>query len=300
MTRMLTLTGVAIVGALTAMAGHVRLADQAGSSPPRQPTIELVKAGLYAIRLLSPGPTVAVRVTSDGVILVDDLYATNYDQIVALVRSVTPQPIKYVISTHHHGDHTGANVAFLTSAQILSHMNARAAMISATPPLPGPPPITYATEAAVYLGGAEVQLHHVGRGHTNGDTVVYFPDLRAIATGDLFVMIDRPPVIDYDNGGTTIGWLPTLDRVLAFDFDTAVPGHGPVGTRADVESFKQKIATLQARTRQLIEQGVGKDQYLDRLKVDDLGWSLDPRTLFVQMSASGFYDELTRDRRIRP
>lgn len=289
MSRTLTLTGLAIAGFVSVMSSHARLAGQAGGARPL--TIEAVKPGLYAIRLPSPGPTVAVRVTGDGVILVDDLYESNYEQIVALVRSVTPQPIKYVISTHHHADHTGANARFIGQAQILGHAKARAAMTGSAA-MPGAPPLTYTTEAAIHLGGAEVQLHHVGRGHTDGDTIVYFPDLRVVATGDLFVMIDRPPVIDYASGGTTIGWLPTLDKILRFDFDVAIPGHGPVATKADVESFKHKIETLQTRTRRLIEQGVAKDGYLEKLKVDDLGWNVDARTLFVRMSASGFYDEL--------
>jgi cyclase len=92
---------------------------------------------------------VAVRVTSDGVILVDDLYEANYDHIVALVKTVTPQPVKYVISTHHHADHTGANARFVEHAQVLGHKNARAAMTGGAA-LPGPPPITYTTEAAVH------------------------------------------------------------------------------------------------------------------------------------------------------
>lgn len=159
-------------------------------------------------------------------------------------------------------------------------------------PLPGPPPITYTTEAAVHLGGAEVQLHYVGRGHTNGDTIVYFPDLKVMATGDLFVVLPRVPTIDYANGGTTLGWVPTIDNLLKSEFDAVIPGHGPVATRSNLERFKQRMQTLQTRTRALINQGVPKDQYLSQLKTDDLGWSLDPTTLFVRNAASGFYEEL--------
>ena len=262
--------------------------------PLRRLTIEAVKSGLYAIRPPSPtGPTVAVRVTSEGVILLDSMIEANYDQILTLTRTVTALPVKYVISTHHRSDHTGGNAQFLPYAQILGHKNARAAMIGAS--LAGPPPI-YTTEAAVHLGGIEVQLHHLGPGHSDGDTVVYFPDLRVIATGDLFFMIDRAPVVDYANGGTAVGWLPTIDNILKFDFDMAIPGHGPVSTRADLVQFKQRFTMLQTRTRALIKQGVGKDLYLAKLKVDDLGWNLDPASNFVRNTASGFYDELAKAR----
>ena len=301
MTRMLTGTAVALMSALAVTLGYGREGGQnagagrKGVASPRTPTIEQVTPGLYAIRLPNPGPTVVVRVTGEGVILVDDMNEAQYDPIIALVKTVTPQPVKYVISTHHHADHTGGNVKFLEHAQILMHKNARAAMVGATP-LPGRPPITYTTEAAVHLGGAEVQLHHVGRGHTNGDTIVYFPDLRIMAAGDLFFMIDRGPVIDYANGGTAVGWLSMIDNILKFDFDTVIPGHGPVSRRADLVHFKERFATLQARTRTLIRQGVGKDQYLTKLEVGDLGWSLDPSSNFVRMTASGFYDELANAR----
>jgi glyoxylase-like metal-dependent hydrolase (beta-lactamase superfamily II) len=300
--RKVTLTALVAVAAMAVAIGQ-GLAGQQGragggggqaAAPPAQLTIEPVKPGLYAI--LNPGAnTLAVRVTNEGVILVDDMFEPNYDQIIALIKSVTNQPVKYVISTHHHGDHTGGNVKMMTQAGaiILGHKNARANMVGATP-LPGAPPVTYTTDAGVSLGGADVELHYVGRGHTNGDTIVYFPDLKVMATGDLFVVLPRPPAIDYANGGGTVQWVPTIDNILKYDFDTTIPGHGPVARRADLERFKQKIQTLQSRTRDLIKQGVPKDQYLAQLKVDDLGWALGPETLFVRNAASPFYDEMVK------
>jgi cyclase len=291
--RTVLLASLVVAGAIAVAVGQARQ----GGPPPAQLTIQPVKPGLYAI--LNPGAnTLAVRVTNEGVILVDDMFEQNYEQIVALIRSVTDKPVKYVISTHHHGDHTGGNVKFLgATAQIIGHRNARAAMTRGAMPQPGPPPITFTTEAAVHLGGVEAQLFHVGPGHTNGDAIVYFPDLRAMATGDLFVVLPRVPTIDYGNGGTTLGWVPTLDNVLKFDFDAAIPGHGPVSSRADVQRFRDRIVTLQTRTRELIKQGVPKDQYLTKLKTDDLGWGLGADTLFVRNAAGGFYDELSKNAR---
>ena len=303
--RKVTLTAIVAVAAMAVAIGQARegaqgrggaAGRQGGGPPPAQLKIEMVKPGLYAI--LNPGAnTLAVRVTSEGVILVDDMFQQNYDQIMALIRSVTDQPLKYVISTHHHGDHTGGNLRMITEAHatILAHKNARAAMVKAN--MPGVPPITYTQDAAVSIGGADVELHHVGRGHTEGDTIVYFPDLKVMATGDLFVVLDRVPVIDYANGGTSLEWPKTIDNIMKYDFDTVIPGHGPVATRADLATFKQHLITLQTRTRELIRKGVPKDQYLSKLKTDDLGWGLGSETLFVRNSASGFYDELARVKR---
>ena len=288
MRRTLLLGVIVVAGVTVAVMGQ----GQQGGPPPAQLRIEPVKPGLYAI--LNPGSnTLAVRVTNDGVLLVDDMFEPNYDQIIALVKTVTPQPVKYVVSTHHHGDHTGGNVRFLQHATIVGHKNARAWMTG--PKLqPGAPPVTFTAEAAIHLGGAEVQLHHLGRGHTNGDIVVYFPDLRVIAMGDLFVVLGNVPYIDYAGGGSTLGWVPTLESALKFDFDTVIPGHGPVATRGDLQKYKDSLQTLHTRTRELIKQGVPKDQYLSRLKTDDLGWGLNPASLFVRNASGGFYDELAK------
>ena len=287
MRRALILGVIVVAGVTVAVVGQA----QQGAPPPAQLRIEPVKPGLYAI--LNPGSnTLAVRVTDEGVLLVDDMFERNYDQIIALVKTVTSQPVKYVVSTHHHPDHTGGNVRFLQHATIVGHKNARAAMTGGPKPLPGPPPVTFATEAAIHLGGAEVQLHYLGTGHTNGDIVVYFPDLRVIAMGDLFVVLGNVPYVDYAGGGSTLGWIPTLENALKFDFDTVIPGHGPVATRADLLKYKNSLQTLHTRTRELIKQGVPKDQYVSRLKTDDLGWGVDPASLFVRAAAGGFYDEL--------
>jgi cyclase len=100
------------------------------------------------------------------------------------------------------------------------------------------------------------------------------------------------PYVDYAGGGSTLGWVPTLERALKFDFDTVIPGHGPVATKADLQKYKDNLQTLHTRTRELIKQGVPKDQYVSKLKTDDLGWGVDPMSLFVRAASGGFYDEL--------
>ncbi|MBM3819375.1 MAG: MBL fold metallo-hydrolase [Acidimicrobiia bacterium] len=291
MKRFAILAVLVAVAAAGAVFGQAPQGGRQGGPPPAMLTIEQVKPGLYAI--LNPGAnTLAVRVTSEGVLIVDDMFERNYEDIIRLVKTVTDQPVKYVVSTHHHGDHTGGNAKMLQHATIVGHKNARAAMVKGNQP--GPPPVTYANEAAIHLGGAEVQLHHVGRGHTNGDTIVYFPDLRVMATGDLFVVLPRVPAIDYTNGGTSLEWLTTIDNIMKFDFDVVVPGHGPVSKKEDLARFKQRFMTVQSRTRELIRKGVPKDQYLKQLKVDDLGWELVPGP-FVNNAAGPFYDEMSRN-----
>ncbi len=141
--------------------------------------INEVVDGLYMIT--GSGGNVGVRVTGDGVIVIDDKFEQNYDEIMANIQSVTDEPVKYVLNTHHHGDHSGGNTRFADIAQVIAHKNARTNMLRNDQA--GPPSVIFAYETAVFLGDVEVQAHHMGRGHTNGDSVIYFPDLRVVHGG---------------------------------------------------------------------------------------------------------------------
>ena len=225
-----------------------------------------LKDGLYVIPGYDgavTGGNVAVRVTSEGVMIVDDRFPPSSAEIAPKVRSVTSQPIKYVLSTHNHGDHSGGHPEFIKTAEIIAHRNARENMISGKQA--APPRVVFNDQASVFLGGVEVEARHLGRGHTNGDAVIYFRDLRAVHTGDLVVWGKRTdgslltPFMDYGNGGSLLEWIGTLDKVLQLDFDTAIPGHGPVLTKDDVRAFRQKLVTLRQRASDLITSGVRED-----------------------------------------
>jgi glyoxylase-like metal-dependent hydrolase (beta-lactamase superfamily II) len=250
--------------------------------------------GLYVIPGFDGGQSggnVAVRVTDDGVIIVDDKFPYSFDFITEQVGSVTDRPIKYVLNTHHHDDHSGSNADFLPSAEVIAHKNARANIVRNNQP--GAPRLIFGDETAVFLGGAEVQMHHFGRGHTNGDAVVYFPDLRTVHTGDLFVYGQRldgstlSPFWDFGNGGSVLEWPATLTRLLALDFDTVIPGHGPVLTKADIRTFRDKLETVIDRVSREIAAGATRDDIASRVETADLDWPLAPVRL------QNVFDELT-------
>lgn len=284
-----------VVAALSLVMADVSSRQQP-TGEPFTTAIRKLGEGLYLIPGYdgaATGGNVAVRLTSEGVIIVDDKLPTHYQDIVDKVKSVTPLPIKYVLSTHQHGDHTGSNVQFLKSAEILMHRNARANMI--TEKLPGPGRIVYSAEQSVFLGGVEVRMLYMGRGHTNGDSVIYFPDLRTVHTGDLVVWGNRSqgtvltPNMDYAAGhGSGKEWPATLDNLLKLDFDAAIPGHGPVLTKAEVRQFRDKMLTLNQRMAALIKSGGRRQDIAGRIRLDDLGWPFPPDAL------NGLYDELSR------
>jgi cyclase len=270
------------------IAGCVAAPLQAQRPKPVKPgTIERVKDNLYL--LSGEGGNVAVYVTEAGVILVDDMFYRDYADIVAKVGTVTKQPIKYVLNTHQHDDHAGGNARMLSIASVIAHDNVRSNLshivqpyYEDTPGTPiGLPNVTFGDSLVVHLGGKDVRIAHLGRGHTSGDSVVYFPEQRAIHTGDLFLSragprpADKPPganiYVDYAQGGSFLEWTDTLDRVLALDFDIVIPGHGPVATRADLVQFRADVAAMRDRVAELIRSGATKAQVLTVFEMD-YGW----------------------------
>ena len=251
------------------------------------------KNGLYVIPGYDGGTTggnVAVRVTNDGVILVDNKFPHSFEMISAEVQKVTSLPIKYVLDTHHHDDHSGSNADFMAVGEVIAHKNTRGNIVRNNQP--GAPRIVFRDETAVFLGGVEAQAHHFGRGHTNGDAVIFFPDLKTVHTGDLFIWGERSdgstlsPFMDYNNGGSGLDWPATLDGVLELDFDTVIPGHGPVLTKDEVRTFRNRMQTLQDRMRSAIEAGASRDDIPDRVNTADLNWPFRPAAL------QAFYDEV--------
>ena len=158
---------------------------------------------------------------------------------------------------------------------------------------PSPPRVVFSDQATVYLGGVEVRAYHLGRGHTNGDAVIYFPDLRTVHGGDLLHGV--APFIDYANGGSSREWVSTLDNILELDFDTAIPGHGKVMTRADVVEFRSQFQSVRRRMSELIREGVSKDAAAERIRTGELSWTMRPDGLFMRRSLPGFYDEISAE-----
>ena len=277
MHRMRTLVNLCVVG--VAFATLAFAAAQQPTGDPFSTDIRKIKDGLFVIPGYDgavTGGNVAVRVTSEGTLIVDDRFPPSSGEIAGKVRSVTSQPIKYVLSTHSHGDHSGGHPEFIAVAEIIAHRNNRANMVRNKQA--APPRVVFADQASVFLGGVEVQAIHLGHGHTNGDAVIYFPDLRTIHTGDLVVWGKRTdgsvltPFVDRRNGGSLAQWVATLDAVLKLDFDTAIPGHGPVLTKENVRTFRQNLVTLRQRMIEIVKAGGTKEDLAKRLKTDDLGW----------------------------
>ena len=261
-----------------------------GGGQPVQP-IQRVRPGFYMIA--GAGANSGIRVTTDGVILVDGKLPgdQNYSNLLEQIKSVTDQPVQYLIVTHHHQDHSGNNGRFLAAGvQVVGHENLKKnlATYQATP-LPGSPNVAYpGKDYLVRLGGAEARLYHFGRAHTSGDSVVYFPDLKVVCVSDVVTTGATGPLADYGGGGSFLEWRQVLDDILKLDFDTAIPGNGNPLTKANVQAYKAKIDTFVSRAKEAVGKGVPKDQLMAQIKTDDLGWT--PRVPNVDP----FYEELSK------
>ena len=282
-------TLVTRVGAGALLLAGCWIAYTQNQSAPPSLALNKIKDDLYEIE--GDGGNVAVYVTSEGVILIDDKFERDFENIMAKVKSVTDQPVKYVISTHHHSDHSGGNVKFLPTAEIISTANARRNIVEhkqpGAPANMAPARVVFDQECSVFLGGKEVRAKYFGRGHTDGDAVIYFPALRTIHTGDL--MAGKTPLIDYTGGGSLKAWATTLDGVLQqFDFDTVIPGHGPVTNRAGLQTYRDNVEKLRNRAAGLIGEGKSQDE-VGKVMIAEFGW--DPKGLQMSWSLPGMMTE---------
>jgi glyoxylase-like metal-dependent hydrolase (beta-lactamase superfamily II) len=226
------------------------------------------------------------------VILIDDKFDQDHDAIMAAVKQATPQPVKYVISTHYHADHSGGNAKMYgAGVDIISTANSRKNIVekkqSNAPPGVMPARIVFTDETSVFLGGKEVRAHFYGRGHTNGDAVIYFPALRTVHTGDL--MAGTTPLVDYNGGGSVVEWTKTLDGALQLDFDTVIPGHGPVTNKAGLQAYRDNIAKMRDRVTKEIRSGKGQAE-IAKFMETEYQWA--PNSLQQQWSVPGFMTEL--------
>ena len=236
--------------------------------PPAKLDLIKVKDDLYVIHNdIVPGNSTAL-ITNEGVLLVDDKFDVDHNGIMEQLKKVTDKPIKYVVNTHHHGDHSGGNAKMQDmNAVVVATEEARENMVDGKQP--GLPSIAIQHRAHIYLGGKNVELYHFGRAHTNGDMVVLFPADRTLAAGDMFTFGDATPqLIDYAGGGSGKEWPTTLDSALQLDFDAVVPGHGVVTTKQEMAKFRDSTMKLRNRVHEMLVQKKTRDNVSKMLQTE--------------------------------
>jgi glyoxylase-like metal-dependent hydrolase (beta-lactamase superfamily II) len=242
-----------IAACLAALLGFSAAARAQGGFGPPELTLVPVKDNIYMIRNMGAG-NITMLVGKKAVILIDAKFPNDHDGIMKLVRSVTDVPIRYVIDTHMHPDHVGGNPAMqMIGADVIASENGYRIMSERQ--TPGLPNIAIRDYLRIYLDDLPIDLHYYGRGHTDNDIVVHLPTKHMLIAGDLFALYGPyRAVIDYSAGGSLRDWTRTLERVLQLDFDTVIPGHSGLTDRANMDGYRQYLASTQEMVRAMNKQ----------------------------------------------
>jgi cyclase len=243
-TAVMTAAGLAVLFGATSV-----VQAQGGFGPPEMTLVE-VQENIYSIRNMGAGNATMI-VGEEGVILIDDKFPQDHEDIMKFVREVTDAPLLYVINTHMHPDHVGGNPAMQDiGAHVIASENAR--RIMAERQQPGLPNITLRDYMRIWLDDMPIDLHYFGAGHTDGDIVIHLPTESVVVTGDLFALYGPyRAVIDYSAGGSLRDWTRTLERMLQLDFETVVAGHSGATDRENVEGYIEYLTGTQNMVREM-------------------------------------------------
>jgi cyclase len=270
--------------------------QQQPGTPPLQPPpppfvdwdkvqIKPTSLGNDTYMLEGQGGNITIAVGADGIIMVDSQFAPLSDKIKAAIKAISPLPVKYLVNTHFHGDHTGGNDNFAKDgAIVVAHDNIRVRLAAGTkagltgvvaaPRAPEALPKQTYTGGSLTLeaGGRKAQLTYVANAHTDGDTWVYFADANVLCTGDTMNNLKRYQNIDYANGGDVRGMIRATEAYLKAANDTTkvVVGHGPLAAKADVQEFHDMLVTSAERIKKLFDAGKTEQEVLDAKPLADL------------------------------
>jgi cyclase len=231
-----------------------------------------VADGVYM--LSGAGGNIGVSVGDDGIVIVDDQFAPLAPKIQAALKGITDKPVRFILNTHYHFDHTGGNQEFTkTGSTIIAHENVRKRLAAGAgtkrfgpqPPAPkdAMPVITFDNQATVHLNGEDIRALHFPNGHTDGDSVIFFPKANVVHMGDDFVTYGFP-FVDIENGGSVTGMIAGCEKVLSMVPADAkfIPGHGPLSSGDDVRKF----VAMMKDTRAMVAAAIQKKMTADQMK----------------------------------
>jgi cyclase len=246
--------------------------------------IKATKVAGNVYMLEGSGGNIGVSVGEDGIVIVDDQFAPLAPKIKAALKEITDKPLRFVLNTHFHGDHTGGNSQFGNEATIIAHENVRKRLQEGGPvggnavtaaPKEALPVITFNDRATVHLNGEDIRAIHFPNGHTDGDSIIFFPKSNVVHMGDDFVTYGFP-FIDVQNGGSVSGMIAGLEKALTLIPADAriIPGHGPISSPGDVRKFVDMLKDSRALVAKASAEGKSAAQMKsDHVisKYEDLG-----------------------------
>jgi glyoxylase-like metal-dependent hydrolase (beta-lactamase superfamily II) len=223
--------------------------------------------------LTGAGGNIAISIGEDGVVVVDDQFAPLVPKIQAAIKGLTDKPVRFVLNTHWHGDHTGGNEELGKNSTLIAHDNVRKRLAEGNPnrlgnkidpaPKGALPVITFDRSLTVHINGEDIRALHYARGHTDGDSVIYFPKSNVVHMGDDFVTYGLP-FVDVVSGGSVLGMVENVEKAMATlpDDVKIIPGHGPLSAKADVKKFSDMLRDCIG----LVQAAINKRQTLAQMK----------------------------------
>ena len=234
--------------------------------------ISATKVSGNVYMLTGSGGNIGLHVGDDGAFVIDDQFAPLTDKILAAIKAITGQPVKFVVNTHWHGDHTGGNENMgKAGALIVAHENVRRRMNpeefaniignSAQAPPAALPVVTFSEMLSFYWNGEDIHVFHVDPAHTDGDAIIHFAGANVYHMGDTFFN-GRYPFIDVNSGGDADGVIAAANRVLAHANAESkiIPGHGPLATPDDLQAYRDMLVGVRGTVEGLVRQGMTIDQ----------------------------------------
>jgi glyoxylase-like metal-dependent hydrolase (beta-lactamase superfamily II) len=227
--------------------------------------MKVIKITDHVYMLQGAGGNIGVSVGDDGIVIVDDQFAPLAPKIKEALKAITNKPIKLIINTHYHGDHTGGNEIFGREGTIIAHENVRKRLESGTkvagsdvPPAPkgALPVVTFNDRATIHVNGEDIRLVHLPHGHTDGDAMVVFTKSNVVHLGDDY-FLGSFPFVDLDNGGSLRGIIANLEKVYpTLDKDVRIiPGHGGLGDKPALNEFINMLKGTVAIMNEAIQRG---------------------------------------------
>jgi cyclase len=280
-------TGMTVVATTMWLAGSAIAQQQPPAAPPppdfSKVEIKTTDLGDNVYMLEGQGGNITVAVAKDGIIMVDGQYAPLHDKIKAAISAISNQPIKYLINTHYHGDHSGGNEPFAKDGvTIVSEINVKNRLAAGTTNgLTGakvPPAATSALPTKTYTGAYHIRLRgrvadlkHIANAHTDGDTYIWFKTANVLSTGDTFTN-GRYPNIDFANGGNIKGMIAATDAYMKLTNAKTriVPGHGPLADKAALAEYRTMLVTARDRMAKLVKEGKSEDDVVAAKPFADL------------------------------
>jgi glyoxylase-like metal-dependent hydrolase (beta-lactamase superfamily II) len=262
----------------TPILGFLAIASLGGLAAAQpQPTplsVAQIKDGVYWVKGGSGANTGFIIGRKEVIVIDAKMTEASAQDMLAEIRKLTPNPVKYVVLTHSDGDHVNGLSAFPKGVTVVAHANSRKDMETAfkdpkfSALLPYLPSETLTAGLSLYIDGARVNLLHFGPAHTSGDLVVFLPDQKIAFVGDL-VFLGRDPLVHREKGGNSFGLAETLKKILALDADTFVSGHNDPLAKAEIQGLLASIQEKQAKVKALVQQGKSLDEVKAALGVVD-------------------------------